>query len=281
MSSPAVPLKSARIAALSIAWAWAIVSSGTGLNALIESHRAQSALKAKAPPPTRLDINVSDATNSGIVLTTGSVLVGVLTYNMVVGMFFPATRDFINRTLRTQGWLLTFHIGSPGTADATNSGIVLTTGSVLVGVLTYNMVVGMFFPATRDFINRTLRTQGWLLTFCSVWLFACAVPFTYIFANRSAIVRAFIGDIELPHSVIEAMQKQGGTSSEYKTMSYLRWVAIFPWITILFTSIAALVLFRASNHVSAAPILVNESVSSVEEKEKATEEREERVEDKA
>ncbi|KAF8066556.1 hypothetical protein FPV67DRAFT_1495413 [Lyophyllum atratum] len=194
MPSAAAPMKTARIAALSMAWAWAIVSSGTGLNALIESNRSQRALIAKVPPPTVVTINVSDATNSGIALTTGSLLIGILTYNFVAGMFLP--------------W-------------------------------------------TAKLTNRTLKLQACALSFCCIWLFACAVPFTYIYNTRSAIVRAFVGGVELPHSVIVAVEKQSGTSSVYKTMGYLRWVAIFPWITLLFTAIAAFVLFKASHHVLA------------------------------
>ncbi|KAG5652144.1 hypothetical protein H0H81_006127 [Sphagnurus paluster] len=183
-------MRGARVITLSTAWAWAIISASFGLNALIEAHRSQNALKSRAPPPTVLSIDVSDANISGIVLTVGSILVGLLTSNFVGGMCF----DF-----------------------------------------------------SRNLVNRTLKLQALLLTFCCAWLFACATAFTYIFANRGAVVRAFVNGVELPHSVITALEKASGSSADYKTKDYLRYLAIFPWITLLFTAIAAMVLFQASS----------------------------------
>ncbi|KAF9456221.1 hypothetical protein BDZ94DRAFT_1229946 [Collybia nuda] len=209
--SSSVPLKTLRIAALSIAWSWAIVASGVGLNALIEANRSQAALKGRVDPPTVITIDVSDV-----------------------------------------------HV----------SGIVATTASVLIGVLTFNFVAMMFLPQTRALATRTLRLQAYALCFCCVWLFSCLVPFTLFFATRRADVRAHIGPLELPQSLIHSMEEKSGSTSVYKELSYLRLVAILPWFTLLFTSLAAFVLFKAAGRAGAeAPGVVDAGSRDMSEKE--------------
>ncbi|RDB16466.1 hypothetical protein Hypma_002818 [Hypsizygus marmoreus] len=216
MSSPAAPLKTARLATLALCWAWAIVLSGLGLNALVEANRSKSGIKKKVPAPTVVTIDDSDALTSGIVLTTGSVLTAVLASN-----FF----------------------------------------------------LMMLFPPMKALATRTLKLQAFAFIFCITWLVACAVPFTYFYNTRHAIVRAFVGGVELPHTVIEALEKKSGSTSVYKELDYLRWLAIISWITILFTIIATAVLFKASSQATKISPTIVPGVSQYEEKEKGSDER--------
>lgn len=78
----------------------------------------------------------------------------------------------------------------------------------------------MFLSRTAALATRTLRLQAYALTFCCVWLFSCLVPFTLFFATRRANVRAFVGTLELPQSLIHAMEEKSGSTSVYKELPY-------------------------------------------------------------
>ncbi|KAG6910345.1 hypothetical protein DXG01_011414 [Tephrocybe rancida] len=159
---------------------------------------------------------------------------------------------------------------SINTHDVFNSGVVLTTVGALIAVFCSIFVLMLF--TTRRLAVRSLRIQALILAFCATWLFATLIPFTDFFANRSAQITASIGGVQLPDSLVKASEKALGTTSVYKEIGYLRLVAILPWITLLFTVIAAAVLFAASGRVStprAAPIentpgAVDEKVESDE-----------------
>ncbi|KAJ3540599.1 hypothetical protein NMY22_g4224 [Coprinellus aureogranulatus] len=71
--------------------------------------------------------------------------------------------------------------------------------------------------------------------------------------NDHANVRAFIGQTELPQSLVEQTAASKGRSTEYQTMWYLRLLAIFPWFAIVSALIAAFVAWRATSAVNAVP----------------------------
>ncbi|KAF8191261.1 hypothetical protein BJ912DRAFT_1058261 [Pholiota molesta] len=59
MSPAAEPLKFARAATLALAWCFAVISSGVGLNALIKSNQQKSRLRKLAPAPAVVYIDTS------------------------------------------------------------------------------------------------------------------------------------------------------------------------------------------------------------------------------
>lgn len=162
-----------------------------GLNALIEANKSQAAFKAKVDPPTILTINVN-----------GNYLLLSLS-----GPIQLAPNQNIS--------------------DVRICGIVATTASVLIGVLTFNFIAMTLVPSTRALATRTLRLQAIALSFCSVWLLACLVPFTLFFATRRAEVRAFLGPLEIPQSLVHAMEAKSGSTSVYKELSYRSYSTIF------------------------------------------------------
>ncbi|KAF8066554.1 hypothetical protein FPV67DRAFT_1416901 [Lyophyllum atratum] len=140
------------------------------------------------------------------------------------------------------------------TNDVFKSGVILTVVAALIAVLCSIFILMAVF--TRGLAARSLRIQAAILAFCAVWLFATLVPFTVFFANRSAQVSARVGNIELPPQIIKQAEQAMGSTSVYRQIGYLRLVAILPWITLLFTIIAAVVLFMAGSparRVHAAP----------------------------
>ncbi|THU87382.1 hypothetical protein K435DRAFT_762643 [Dendrothele bispora CBS 962.96] len=130
------------------------------------------------------------------------------------------------------------------TSDVFSTGTVITVVSLLIAVLSLTyLVLLLFVPATS---TRTLPIQWISLTFLAVWLFAVQIPFTVFFANRSAGVRVFAGNVQVPDSIVQPLENSFGVTPVYRHIDYLRLVAILPWFTFLFTTIAAIVSFSAS-----------------------------------
>ncbi|THH14774.1 hypothetical protein EW146_g5605 [Bondarzewia mesenterica] len=91
----------------------------------------------------------------------------------------------------------------------------------------------LYYPGKRPtdrapLSTRTLPAQSIALGFCS------------------AKITAFVQGVQLPASVVGTAQQALGATSIYKHMNYLRLVAIIPWFTLLFSSIASVVLFMAA-----------------------------------
>ncbi|RDB16463.1 hypothetical protein Hypma_002817 [Hypsizygus marmoreus] len=165
--------------------------------------------------------------------------------------------------------------------DVFHSGVVLTTVAALIAVLCTIFTLLLVLPSTKGLAKRSLRIQSFILAFCATWLFACAVAYTVIFATRNAKVSASIGGIELPPALVEQAEQVLGSTRIYRHIDYLRLVAILPWFTVLFTFIAAGVLFvagsRARHNVGApeasagqdthsdAGIVEKEAVTKVDE----------------
>ncbi|KAF9067962.1 hypothetical protein BDP27DRAFT_1295798 [Rhodocollybia butyracea] len=135
--------------------------------------------------------------------------------------------------------------------DVFKSGTVITAVSALIALLC--LVYILILLLSRNYENRYTRLSNrllpfeWMsLAFCAAFLFATQIPYTHFFATRSAQVSAFFGTFEIPSSVVQAVQASLGVTTVYKSISYLRLVAILPWFTFLFTSVAAGVSFVAS-----------------------------------
>ena len=58
MATTPMPMRNARLIALSLSWCFAVIAASVGLNSLIKSNQSQSRLKKLATPPTVVSINV-------------------------------------------------------------------------------------------------------------------------------------------------------------------------------------------------------------------------------
>ncbi|CAA7270472.1 unnamed protein product [Cyclocybe aegerita] len=156
------------------------------------------------------------------------------------------------------------------TDDISVAGIVATTASLLIAVLASNFFFAMYLSFTKAFSARTLRLQGAILFVASFFLFGALVPYLVYFVNRHAEVTAFVGDTQLPDSVVKAVESASGSTSIYKDIYYLKLVAILPWFSLLFALIAAGILFKAGSSTPKAEVTPAADSSSASEKEDAS-----------
>lgn len=158
-------------------------------------------------------------------------------------------------------------------SDVLDSGYVLT---VVCGLIALSSAIFLFpiflAPALA---GRTLKLQGGVLGFLSVWLFATLVPFTDFFANHSAKVTAFLGSFEIPQSTIQQVVASLGATTQYRHVDYrasflchllclwrscsaVRLSAILPWFAFLFGLTSAVLSFLESRgarrHSHAYPV---------------------------
>ncbi|KAF9531458.1 hypothetical protein CPB83DRAFT_849051 [Crepidotus variabilis] len=148
------------------------------------------------------------------------------------------------------------------TNDIFVAGTVATVAALLIAILTFIFVAGAALKPTRGLFNRTARLQGGILILASIFLFGSMVPYMVYFVNRSAVVTAFIGNTQLPDSLVQQTAKSAGQDGIYKHIHYLKLFAIFPWIALLFTLIAAAFLLltprstsSSSSHGSSSPVM--------------------------
>ncbi|KAJ2916161.1 hypothetical protein MD484_g4234, partial [Candolleomyces efflorescens] len=134
----------------------------------------------------------------------------------------------------------------------TNVGIVGTVGNILLSGTAFLALSATILPVTQGLANKTLRPTAAILAFTSLWVLVCMIPYIVFFARDSAGLRAFIGSTELPQSVVQQTAARSGHSTRYRTMWYLKLLAIFPWFSIVAGAIASFVLFRAASAVDAA-----------------------------
>ncbi|KAF8147982.1 hypothetical protein B0H34DRAFT_270310 [Crassisporium funariophilum] len=133
------------------------------------------------------------------------------------------------------------------TRDVSIPGILSSTASLLI-VLFTTLFLSMTLARPKSF-RTTFVLQGVLLATCALWLFVVLVPMTLFYARRAARVQAFLDGVQLPDGVVLTVQKALGFTSVYRNIPYLSFATILPWFTFLFTSIAAIALFKAASHV--------------------------------
>jgi len=78
------------------------------------------------------------------------------------------------------------------------------------------------YPRTRALSNKTLKVQAYSIAFFTIWVIACMIPYMIYFANRSAGVKAFLGELELPPAIVAQTVARSGKSTRYRTMWYCR-----------------------------------------------------------
>ena len=105
------------------------------------------------------------------------------------------------------------------TNDAFDSGVVVAVASGLVALASLLSFPGIM-GSKRFSSPRGLNFQSAFLAFCTVFLFACLVPFTDFVANREAKVTAFIGNLPVPEVIIQQVEGQLGVTPVYKHIKY-------------------------------------------------------------
>ncbi|EDR10097.1 uncharacterized protein LACBIDRAFT_325698 [Laccaria bicolor S238N-H82] len=161
--------------------------------------------------------------------------------------------------------------------DIFNVGVLATTSTTLISVLTFNYLLPLllptsssssFFSCLQTLSTKTLHIQAYSLFFCCIILLAAMIPFMLFFAMREAVVRAFVGMLELPKEVVQKVSAASGSMPVYSKIDYIRLVAIFPWFSLFFTFIAAVVLLKADKVARVAAVL-NDNLETSDKKAKS------------
>jgi len=92
----------------------------------------------------------------------------------------------------------------------------------------------------------SLKIQAGIFTFFSVWLFATQIPYTVFVAKHRAKITAFLNGLQLPAPAVQAALSEAGESDKYSKLHPVVLLAIFPWISLLFTVVLIVVLFMAA-----------------------------------
>jgi hypothetical protein len=155
--------------------------------------------------------------------------------------------------------------------DLFQPGVVLTTVCAVTALL-----AAIFFILTLlrpKHANGSLKIQAWIFTFLGVWLVATQIPYTIFVANRNAKIDAFLAGKQLPAQVVQAALAEAGESTKYSKLHpgtshrehacfrnmLLTFsppavlLAIFPWISSIFSIVLILVLFAAARRSKRSP----------------------------
>lgn len=117
--------------------------------------------------------------------------------------------------------------------DIFRTGVVQTTVSALIAVLSFLFFINVFLTTSASRVAQALRIQAVLLAFCGVWLFATLVPFTYYFATRSAQVTASVGGVQLSNTLVNQVERSLGQTSVYRKIGYCTVLPIMLWFCVL------------------------------------------------
>ena len=90
--------------------------------------------------------------------------------------------------------------------DIFDVGVLATTSFTVIFILTFSYILPLLLPPSspspfvsrlRTLSTKTLRIQAYSLLFCCIVLVAAMIPFMLFFATREAVLRAFVGTLEL------------------------------------------------------------------------------------
>jgi len=82
-----------RLISLSLAFAFSFISGSVGLNALIKSNQQKSAIRKDLPAGTSVNVNDNDVFRSGVVITTISALIVVLSFIYILMLLLSRRKD--------------------------------------------------------------------------------------------------------------------------------------------------------------------------------------------
>ncbi|OCB91224.1 hypothetical protein A7U60_g1511 [Sanghuangporus baumii] len=205
----------ATLGLLFLSFAFGIIGMSVGINALEKSNDLKDVVRENATPGVTVDIDTS-------------------------GQSF----NFTWCRCRSDPNIF---FSSFGDTEAFDSAVVLAVGCgllALTSLLTFLAYVSIFKPVSR----RPVLFASLVHWFLAVWIFASLVAFDVIAVNRSAKVAAFLGETQLPDSVVQQQEQALGVSPTYWDHDYIKLLAILPWFAFLFAVIVGLERFFASKH---------------------------------
>jgi len=127
------------------------------------------------------------------------------------------------------------------TNDIFSAGVSATVAAGLAAIdISILVMQPLLFPKLFS-SARFSRLQPILLAFLATWTFASLIVFTDFFVTRSAQVTASLGGVQLPAQVIQQVEKSLGATPLYRKKHYLALFAVIPWVSGLFTALAAIV----------------------------------------
>ena len=94
--------------------------------------------------------------------------------------------------------------------------------SAVIAILLFLFLLGTYLPFTRSLTGRTLRLQAVSLSLAWLMLFGSMIAYMIFFVNRQAGVKAFIGNIQLPDSAVQAVEKMTGQTGVYRHIHYCK-----------------------------------------------------------
>ncbi|GAV98688.1 hypothetical protein F5879DRAFT_970724 [Lentinula edodes] len=103
-----VPLKLHRLLSLFMAFSFAVISGSVGLNSLVKSNQQTSTVKKLLPAGTSLVVDDNDVFHSGVVITTISALIALLTLIYILLLLLSHRMTKNNRFTRLSNQLLPF-----------------------------------------------------------------------------------------------------------------------------------------------------------------------------
>ena len=101
-------------------------------------------------------------------------------------------------------------------ADIFQPGVIITTICTALALLAV-----IFLLVTQVWPKRatgSLKTQAWIFTFFSFWLFATQIPYTVFVATHRAKIDAFLGGVQLPEQTVQEGLAAAGESDKYRKL---------------------------------------------------------------
>jgi len=200
-STKTAPIKLAVLGALGMAFAWGVIAGSVGECLLVNIGNVKC-------PPTALPTR-PQRTHQVQSREKSPEKVGSLAYS-------PHNQC---RWYKPSIPIITSRIPNARFADVFHSGIVVTTVSALIALISFLFIAHLLL-LPYDRITRTFRIQGGLLAFFAIWLFATLIPFTHFVATRSANVTATLNGVRLPASLVQRAEQALGSTSVYKKIGY-------------------------------------------------------------
>lgn len=125
------------------------------------------------------------------------------------------------------------------TADVIVTGGIVSGFCALIAINALLSILFIIIPACArsNLSSRTLLFQSTNFLVLSLGLFAGLVPFTIFFATHEASVIAFIGKVEVPAGVVQAIEKALGVTTVYRDIPYRKLTsALTHYLLIVFCS---------------------------------------------
>ncbi|KAH9970025.1 hypothetical protein BGW80DRAFT_1461643 [Lactifluus volemus] len=124
------------------------------------------------------------------------------------------------------------------------NGVVITTACAIIALLAAIFIlVTIVWPESA---TRSLRTQAGFFNVLNMAVLSNEIVYTAKLATNRAQITAFLGGRELSPQAVQLYIIATGQSYKYSEQHPAVLLAIFPWISVLFTSVFVVVLYVAA-----------------------------------